>query len=310
MGKRILSAFFRIDARSLGLFRIAMGLVLLGDLFRRWAWLRAFYSNDGVLPNHNHLFNLRDKTQVWSFLHAFSSPGENHFAFSLILLVYVCFLLGIKTRVFQALALLCLVSLGSRNILLENQGNYLAAALLFFTLFLPLGSRFSFDSLRASFVGETARDEKSADDLNDRKAATEAEILATRGPGFSPLSFAALALTLQIAIALIASAAWHFAGPWRTGEGFYYSLFVERWVSDLGARMQHAPLGLLKGFSWLMFATELVVPFLILVPVARRVLRGVSAVSWLALRGRLAVVLAWLARLGRRLAIRWGLCLR
>lgn len=274
MGKRILSAYLRIDARSLGLFRIAMALVLLGDLFRRWAVLRVFYSNEGVLPNHNHLFNLRGKTQVWSFLHAFSSPGENHFAFALILFVYACFLLGWHTRIFHALALLCLVSLGSRNILLENQGNYVAVALVFFTLFLPLGSRFSIDSLRASLAG---REEKTPSELNEAKRPTEAEIDASRGPGFSPLSFAALAVTLQIAIVLVASASWHFPGPWRSGEGLFYALHVERWVSDLGARLANAPPGLLKGLSYLLFATELVVPVLVLVPVGRRVTRGISA---------------------------------
>ncbi|MDC0749539.1 DCC1-like thiol-disulfide oxidoreductase family protein [Polyangium mundeleinium] len=273
MGKRILSSFLTIDARSLGLFRITMALVLCGDLFRRWPWVRAFYSNEGVLSNHNHIFNLRDKGQVWSFLHAFSSVGENHVAFALILLVYLGFLLGWKTRVFHALSLLGLVSLGSRNILLENQGNYAAVALLFFTLFLPLGSRFSVDALVRSYAD---RDEKTDADLNDRTRPTEADLAATRGPGWSPLSFAALAVTLQIVIILIASAAWHFAGPWRDGSGLYYALQVERWVSDLGVRFQHAPVGVLKGLSFLLLATECAVPLLVLVPVARRPLRGIA----------------------------------
>ena len=273
MGNRILSSYLRIDARSLGLFRITMALVLLGDLFRRWPWVRAFYSNEGVLPNHNHIFNLRDKGQVWSFLHAFSSVGENHFAFVLIACVYLGLLLGWKTRVFQALALVCLVSLGSRNILLENQGNYAAVALLFFTLFLPLGSRYSVDALVKSFA---ARDEKTDADLNDRPRPTDAALLATRGPGWSPLSFAALAVTLQIALILGASAAWHLAGPWRDGSGLHYALHIERWVSDLGVRAQQAPPGVLKGLGFLLLAAECAVPLLVLVPVARRVTRGLA----------------------------------
>ncbi|WP_338046526.1 DCC1-like thiol-disulfide oxidoreductase family protein [Polyangium spumosum] len=272
MGKRILSSFLRIDARSLGLFRIVMAAVLLGDLLRRWPWVRAFYSNEGVLPNHNHIFNLRDQGQVWSILHAFSSVGENHFAFALILLVYLGFLLGWKTRVFHALSLVCLVSLGSRNILLENQGNYAAVALLFFTLFLPLGSRFSVDALVKSL---SSRDEKTDAELNDRPRPTEAELAATRGPGWSPLSFAALAVTLQIVIILVASAAWHLQGSWRDGSGLHYALHVERWVSDIGARVQGAP-GASRGLSYLLLAAECVVPLLVLVPVARRVFRGIA----------------------------------
>ena len=58
MLKALKDHYLRIDARSLGLFRVLFGLVLIGDLLRRWVWLRDFYSNEGVLPNHNHLFNL------------------------------------------------------------------------------------------------------------------------------------------------------------------------------------------------------------------------------------------------------------
>ena len=35
----------RLDARSLGLFRIAFGLVLIGDLFTRIRYVADFYSN-------------------------------------------------------------------------------------------------------------------------------------------------------------------------------------------------------------------------------------------------------------------------
>jgi predicted DCC family thiol-disulfide oxidoreductase YuxK len=276
VGKKITDHFLRIDARSLGLFRIAFALVLLGDLLRRWAWVREFYSNEGVLPNHNHLFNLRDTGRVWSFLHAFSSPGENHFAFVLILLAYGFFLVGYKTRVFHALSLLCLVSLGSRNILLENAGNYAAVALLFFTLFLPLGSRFSLDAL---LQGMRAPDEKDASALNDRTPVSEAEIAARRAPGWSPVSLAALAVTLQIALILLSSALWHRGAlPWKDGSALHYGLWVERWASDLGAALRaRAPGGLFRGLTWLLFAAEWAVPALILIPVARKVTRGLAA---------------------------------
>lgn len=271
MGKRIAESFLRIDPRSLGLFRIAMALVLIGDLFRRWIWLKVFYSNDGVLPNHNHIFNLRDKAQVWSILHAFSTPGENFFAFSLILLIYIGFLIGYKTRVFHALSLISLVSLGSRNILLENQGNYAATAFLFFTLFLPLGSRYSIDECQA----EMGRgDEKSADHLNDRKGPSEAEITAERSPGWSPMSLAALAVTVQIALILLSSAFWHRQDTWATGQALHRALYVERWASDLGAMMRNAPPGLLRGISFFLLAVEWAVPALIFIPLGRRKTRG------------------------------------
>jgi predicted DCC family thiol-disulfide oxidoreductase YuxK len=278
VGKKIrdhfLRTFLRIDARSLGLFRIVFALALLGDLFRRWVWVKEFYSNEGVLPNHNHLFLLRDKVQIWSALHAFSSPLEGHFAFALILVVYLFFLFGVRTRVAHAVSLVCLVSLTGRNILLENAGNYAAIALLFFTLFLPLGSRFSIDALRASL---RAKDEKDAAALNDRTPVAETEVLATRGPGWSPVSLAALAVTLQIALILLSSALRHTAPAWKDGSALHYALYVERWVSGLGASARgHVPEGIFRGLSFLMLATEWAVPVLVLIPVGRRYTRGVA----------------------------------
>ncbi len=41
---------FGIDARSLALFRVALALVLLSDLWLRIANLGAFYTDAGVLP--------------------------------------------------------------------------------------------------------------------------------------------------------------------------------------------------------------------------------------------------------------------
>ena len=110
VGKALRDHYLRIDARSLGLFRLTFGLVLLFDLCRRWRYLKDFYSNEGVLPNHNHLFNLRETGQVWSLLHAFSSPGENKFAFLVICGVYVCCQLVVADNFAQAFWL----SLGGR----------------------------------------------------------------------------------------------------------------------------------------------------------------------------------------------------
>ena len=71
--KSLRDHLLRIDSRSLGLFRVTFGLVLIADLFARWRWVRDFYANDEVLPNHNHLFNLCGKQQLFSVFHAFST---------------------------------------------------------------------------------------------------------------------------------------------------------------------------------------------------------------------------------------------
>lgn len=270
--------YLRIDARSLGLFRIAFALVLLGDLFRRWSVLDAFYSNDGVLPNHNHLFNLGEDRRVWSLLHAFSHASDAAFAFILFFLVYVFFLLGWKTRAFHALALVALVSLTGRNLLLENAGNYAAIALCLLTLFLPLGRRFSLDAVVASM---RARREHNAAELNDRTdeepdyGAVHAGS-AERAPGASPTSIAALAVILQLSIIYMSSAYQQSGELWKSGWAIGYALQSPRWVSPLGLSLRaYLPDGVLNG---LVRYAQLALPVLLLVPIARRFFRGVSAV--------------------------------
>ena len=126
------------------------------------------------------------------------------------------------------------MSLGGRNVLLGNAGDHLAIALLAFTAFLPLGSRFSLDSLRASLA---ARDEKGPPALNDRRRPDPDAIDAARAPGWTPTSLAAFATLAQIAaVFLVMGLLQRRAGVWREGSALHYALNVERWVSARAPR--------------------------------------------------------------------------
>lgn len=274
MLKAIRDHLLRIDARSLGLFRIVFGVVLTGDLLRRWMWAKELYSNEGVVSNHSHLFLQRDKPGVWSLLHAVSTPGEVNFAFALILMGYLAYLVGIRTRVFQLVALVSLVSLTGRNLLIENVGNHLAIALLAFTAFLPLGSRFSLDSLLASMA---ARDEKTAKELNDRRRPSDDAIQDARLPGWSPLSLAALAVLVQLAVVYFSAAKLQKADVWRDGSAMHAALSVERWVSAAGASARDF-LGpsALSAWTRAFHTAEWAIPVLIFMPLAPRLSRGLA----------------------------------
>ena len=265
---RLRGTFLRIDARSLGLFRVAMAAALLGDWTLRWSSLRDFYSNEGVLPNHAHLFHLLkdEQPRVWSLLHAFSTPGEAGAGLLLILTVYLLFLIGYKTRVFHVLSLLALISLTGRNTLLASPASDVAITLLAATAFLPCGSRFSLDSLLRSMK---ARDEKDADALNDRAPPGEEAFPGERAPGWSPTSLAALAVLLHLTIVLVATARLQSGNSWRDGTALHYALWVERWVSDIGMKVRLLPPGLLRGWTWLLRAAPLAVPVLLFVPAPR-----------------------------------------
>jgi hypothetical protein len=142
----IKETYAAVDTRSLGAFRIYLGLVLLYDLVRRVPYLGVLYSNEGVLSNHFLLFRPQ-ATPQFSLLLACSTVNEVRVAFLAIGLVYLSYLAGLWTRASQFLALLCLISLDQRNLFLEDGGVVSTLLLLSFTLFLPLGERYSVDAL-------------------------------------------------------------------------------------------------------------------------------------------------------------------
>src|SRR5262249_17348618 len=130
-----------VDPRSLGVFRILFGVLLLSDLLRRVPVLTAFYSNDGVLPNHLAL--MRPPTRyLFSIYLPFSSTGQVAIAFALTFLVYACYTLGYRTRLMQVLAFVLLTSLHARNLMLENGGDVIMNLMAAWTMFLPLGRRY------------------------------------------------------------------------------------------------------------------------------------------------------------------------
>ncbi|EYF04034.1 DCC1-like thiol-disulfide oxidoreductase family protein [Chondromyces apiculatus] len=284
--------FARIDARSLGLFRVVMGLVLVLDVLGRLQVARDFYANEGVLPNHNHLFNLRGKEEVWSLFHALSTQGEAYVGLLVALFVFLAFLVGWRTRVFHVLALVFAVSLTARNTLAEGVGSYASIALLAFTAFLPCGSRFSLDSLRASMA---LRDEQTSAELNDRRALPERTVNAVRLPGWSPVTVAAFGVLLQIVAIHACSALQKSGEAWRDGSALHYALHGDLWVSGLGAWVRGAlGAGVLKGLTFGLRYAEIVIPVLLVVPVAFRWTR-LAAAALMVVHG---LVLALLFELG------------
>lgn len=131
------------DCRSLGLFRIAFGLTLIGNWFMRVSQgrLEAHYTEFGVMP----LRLLESIHPRWSFLDSFSSPWGAKLAFVGILLVYLSYTLGFLTRVCQFLIFAILLSLLHRNPLIDDGSDCVLRMFALWTTFLPLGSRFSMD---------------------------------------------------------------------------------------------------------------------------------------------------------------------
>src|SRR4051794_7854536 len=111
--ERLRQAYLVADLRSLALGRLGLAGVLIADLITRALVLRDFYSNEGLLPNHTLLWR-PERLPVFSLFFAASSPALAAVGFALCGAVYVCLLVGYRTRLAQVLSWVAVVSLHAR----------------------------------------------------------------------------------------------------------------------------------------------------------------------------------------------------
>ncbi|HEY6077389.1 MAG TPA: hypothetical protein VIW29_01215 [Polyangiaceae bacterium] len=252
---KLVALYGTADPRSLGALRIALGALLLLDVALKWSDVEAHFSNSGWLPNHFALFRpMSDR--LFSVYFAFGAPNEVKLLMLGQLLVCVLLLVGYRTKLMQLLSLLLATSLNSRNLLLENGGSVVLNVLLVWSAFLPLGQRFSVDSVRASL---RQRKETTAAALNDRQGPPRT-LVAVR-------SLAVTALLLQWVV-IYAFNAWQKSGaPWRDGTAVYYFLQQERLLTWFGAWLRGVlPLGPIKLLTYGTLAIEAALPLLLLAP--------------------------------------------
>jgi hypothetical protein len=263
-----------LDLRSVALLRIALGLVILGDLAGRLPELRAHYTDAGALP--------RDAAGpvTWLLGLYFLDGGAwlPGLLFALTALAAGLLLLGYRTRAVAPVCWFLLRCLHERNKLVLHAGDLLLTSLLLWASFLPLGAR--------------------------------ASLRARRG-GAAPARWqspAALGLVLQVVLLYLDTAIRKLAGgAWPRGDGVYGALSTEYLVTAAGQALY--PHGaLLTALNHGTLALELAAAPLLVLSAARPRLRvglvGGMVVFHLALAATLRLgtfpfvcIAAWLALL-------------
>ncbi|SFS51332.1 HTTM domain-containing protein [Halostagnicola kamekurae] len=137
-----------IDLRALAAFRIAIGLVVLGDLLLlRVPGLVPFYTDAGVFPRSALAETYPTFASV--SVHALSgSPWAQGVLFAIAAVAAICLCLGYRTRLATLVSVALLASLQLRNPHVLNGGDTILTSLLFLGLFLPLSARWSLDARR------------------------------------------------------------------------------------------------------------------------------------------------------------------
>lgn len=234
----VLSRLFAIDERSLALFRICIGLVLLGDLLTRGTDIQQHYSDLGVLPREAlwQLFLL--SKWHWS-LHALTgSVAGQTILFVFAVACAVALILGYRTRLATVLSWLLLASLHARNPMLQYGADHLLRMLLFWSMFLPLGCYWSIDRLRG--------------------------VVAQGWPG-RHLSMASAAILLQMFMLYFFSGLFKRNEIWQGGEGLYLAFSNDMFSKPLAHQFLEYP-QLLEQASLVIPWLQFLVPFLLFVP--------------------------------------------
>jgi hypothetical protein len=237
--------YLHADPRSLGLFRIVYGAVLLLTLSWRFDALESFYTNQGLMPNHTMLWAAPSR-HMFSLFFTASSAAEARVGMWICGVVFTSLLLGYRTRLCQVLSLICLVSINSRQLLLETGGDMVLNLLGVWTLWLPLGQRFSIDARLAAVRGGTPRPPTTA----------------------PVVSLAMLALILQFGIAYLFNVLHKSGASWRDGTSVHLVLHQDRIATAFAVWARDLPFGVLQFASYATLVIEAVGCALILSPIA------------------------------------------
>ncbi len=272
--------YMQLDPRTLGFFRLVIGFLVTADCIRHWKEARWFYSNEGVLTNHYHLFRPSSGFN-FSLFHAFSSLGEVHVAFAIATICHFCFFIGFRTRIFSVLSFLFVTSLDNRIVMVENGGYVVENLLVGWAMFMPTGQRFSVDALRRSF---RERKEHGVAELNERKPFAWAT---------APyVSLIGLVTTLNVAVIYYFNVVNKSGLIWRKGDTVHYVLHLDRMITGLAVPFrEYMPRWLMRPVTWSVLVVEALLVPLILAPVGRRITRPLAMVLMAGLHGSFGVMM-------------------
>ncbi len=144
----LVARLFAVDLRSLALLRISLAILIGVDLIARARDLTAHYTDLGIMPCSVAIMD-NPIASVWSAHLWGGSFAYQAVLFSIAGALAVCLLLGYRTRVVTIVSWYLLISLHTRNHAITFGVDQLLRMLLFWSMFLPLGARWSLDSRRA-----------------------------------------------------------------------------------------------------------------------------------------------------------------
>lgn len=229
-----------VDLRSLAVVRMGLALILLADLIGRCGQLTAHYSDAGVLPR-SVLFE-SEGLRAYLSLHCLSgSVVWQAVLFAVAGYFAVTMLLGIRTRLATFASWLLLLSLHHRNPVVLQAGDTLLRLMLFWGMMLPLGARWSLDSVAGPLRLYHRKDNRL-------------------------LSVAGVAILLQVCLVYWFTATFKDHPMWWHRDAAYFALNVDQLVTPFGMWVRQIE-WLLPILTWTAFGLAVVAPLMVFCPV-------------------------------------------
>ncbi len=230
----ILQNMFSVDLRTLALFRVCLGLLVLHEFLSALPNVTAFYSDTGVLPMRIFLPGDRHYYQ----LSLFSINGTTGSGLLILLFGSLCamaFIAGWKTRAANFWMWFILLSMHGRNPFIIEGFDVYVRFLLFWSLFIPMDQKYAWDAPQSQ----------------SKKI---------------ELSFATFALMMNVCILYLFMAYFkYFNAEWLSGQAVQYSLQVANTAKPLGKFLLNFP-SLLVLLTYGTLFLETLGPVMLLIP--------------------------------------------
>ena len=200
------------------------------------------YTDVGMFTRELSYEYYRNETgPFWNFMHwsLYWISGSPVWANSLFIVAAICavmMIVGKWTRVATVASWVLLTSLQMRNPLVITSGDFLIKMMLFWSMFLPLGARWSLDAgRRQKVLGATATGQSQPSTF---------------------VSLATLGFTIQLVIAYLFPGLAKLNEIWFSGEAMSYVLRLDIYITPFGRSLLDHP-GLLKFTTWATLVAEL-----------------------------------------------------
>jgi len=221
-----------LDLRSLAAFRMALGALVVSDVYHRALHLEAHYTDAGFMPREKLLGGWSNPL-FYSFHNWGGDISSQTLLFGLSATFGVMLLVGFQTRLASIMTFLMVASVQGRNYLILQGGDDLLRVMLFWSMFLPLGARFSVDAALAAPVAAADRAKRI-------------------------FSVASTTIALQLLAMYLVSAVLKTGPTWHAqGSAIHFALHHEAFATTFGQWFRQLPAPVLQYMTWSVYYVEL-----------------------------------------------------